>query len=184
MFNNFYLHCNLILCINLLPNVALWDQYIEYTLISQVQNFINIWYLIITSEHKYPQYLISWSCKLPSYTMNVLYECTITTVIRTYQVYYYIRSSQIITKTRLSGMWTRKGYILVYILVHITYVRRWYYLSMYWYIYRMQTMIWYYYHMCQLYTPHMLIISDHSLNPVYVPVHALVISSANVRYRY
>ena len=102
--NNCYLSCTLILCINLLTNATLWYKCTECKFLSKAQKFINVWYLNITSEPKYPEYLSSRNRKLPSYTRNIPWERTITTITRTYQIEYDIRSIQIITGTVSSGI--------------------------------------------------------------------------------
>ena len=75
--------------------------------------------------------------------MNVLWECTIINITRTYLIDYDIRSSQIIIGMRLSCMWTIKWYIFIYISVFMKYVCTWYYLTTHWYTYGMRMMSWY-----------------------------------------
>ena len=72
------------------------------------------------TRSKSPQYLSYWNHKLHSYMRNFPWELTITTINRTYHINYGITPSQITTGMRLSGMCTRKFYIHIYILVHMT----------------------------------------------------------------
>ena len=116
-----YLDCTLILYIHILTPATIWYEYREFKILPQVQKFINIWSQNIAPEQKSPQYLSSWNNKSPSYMRNIPWKWVITTIIRTYHIDHDIKGSQIITGTRLSGMCTRKQYILIYIPVLIGY---------------------------------------------------------------
>ena len=85
---------------------------------------------------------------------NILWQCITTTITRTYHKNYYIKSSNIVTVTRLSGMCIIKQYILIYIPVQMTYLCRWYYLSTYWYTHRTRTTNRYAYNMCKISMTH------------------------------
>ena len=157
MDNNWYLNCTIILCVNLLTTTKIWDENRKCKLLAQVQKFNNTWYLNITAEQKYPQYLRFWNHELPSYIMNVPWKWSIATTTRTYSIDYYIRSSNIKTSMRLSGMCKIKWYIPIYIPVHMKYICRWYYLRIYCYTYTMVMENWYTYNMRHtLYSTHVI----------------------------
>ena len=99
--------------LNIFINITQWDKYRSRKLLSQVNNYINIWYLNIISEHKSPHYLISYNRKLSFYTRNVPCECTISTITQSYQIDYDVISSLIITGIMLSGTCTIKWYIIM-----------------------------------------------------------------------
>ena len=68
--NNCYLASTMIFCINILTTERLWIKYRSCKLLSQVQKFINIWYLNITSNNKFHHN--TWAIGIN--TTNITYQ--------------------------------------------------------------------------------------------------------------
>ena len=62
--DNYFLICTMILCVNILTTIKIWDKFRECKILSHVHKFNNIWFFNITSEQKCPQYLSSWNNNL------------------------------------------------------------------------------------------------------------------------
>ena len=157
----------MILHINILTTATLWDKYRECKLPSQLQKFLNICYLNITSENKYHRNTYAIGIN----NINITYQMDYDRLSYISQYLWgmcadYITWSrrfkhtglqslpiQVTTGVRLSGTCTRKWYILIYLAVPIMYICRCYYISTHWYIYMMIMKSWYYYHMSQLFIP-------------------------------
>ena len=71
---NYYLACTIIFCINILTAATMWGKHKECWILSQVHNFINIWYLNITPEKKYQHNALSISIDTTNITRPINYD--------------------------------------------------------------------------------------------------------------